>query len=74
MFSLSTYQYFFPITRDANKRPEFLAKQHQMKTKALKKQEEKEKEESNELLSKLKSRSQQIEQVMISQLKENEQK
>lgn len=44
-----------------------------MKTKALKKQEEKEKEESNELLSKLKSRSQQIEQVMISQSKVTEQ-
>ena len=45
-----------------------------MKTKTLKKQEEKEKEESNELLSKLKSRSQQIEQVMISQSKVTEQK
>lgn len=65
---------FFPIIRDSSKRPEFLAKQHQMKTKALKKQEEKEKEESNELLSKLKSRSQQIEQVMISQSKVTEQK
>jgi len=48
--------------QDVLKRPEFLSKQHQLKTNALKKQEAKEQEESNELLSKLKSRTQKMEQ------------
>lgn len=49
--------------QDTQKRPEFLSKQHQMKSVALRKQEEKKKEESNELFAKLKSRAQQIKQV-----------
>lgn len=53
----------FLIHRDIQKRPEFLAKQHQLKSSALKKQAEKDKEENNELFAKLKSRSQVIDQV-----------
>ena len=47
--------------QDVQKRPEFLAKQHQLKSKALQK-EEKETEEQSELLQKLKSKSKQIEE------------
>jgi len=46
--------------QDRQQRPEFLAKQHQLKSSAAKKQQQKDHEENNELFAKLKSRSQAI--------------
>ena len=51
----------FRAKQDVQKRPEFLAKQHELKSKALQK-EEKEKEEQSELFVKLRSKSKQIEE------------
>ena len=54
---------YFITCSDRQPRPEFLSKQHQLKTSAMKKQEKKEFEENNELFAKLKSRSQAIDEV-----------
>jgi hypothetical protein len=54
---------YFLSYRDRQQRPEFLAKQHQLKSSALKKQEHKDNQENNELFAKLKSRSEVIDQV-----------
>ena len=60
--------FLFSFFRDRQQRPEFLAKQHQLKSSAAKKQQQKDHEENNELFAKLKSRSQAIDDVCLLRL------